>query len=169
MGADLSGLELRCLAHYMNDKAYTNEILSGDIHTTNQLASGLRTRAEAKTFIYGFLYGGGDELIGKIVGGGKKEGRAVKQQFLDNTPALKILRVRVEKASERGYLKALDGRKIWVRSTHSALNFLLQSAGAMNAVGGFQDNGTPGVDGSFDDKDGNTITVSGGIITDLGV
>ena len=60
VGMDASGLELRMLAHYMNDGGYTNEILTGDIHTANQLAAGLATRDQAKTFIYAFLYGGGD-------------------------------------------------------------------------------------------------------------
>jgi DNA polymerase-1 len=69
VGMDASGLELRMLAHYMNDKDYTNEILTGDIHTANQLASGLETRDQAKTFIYAFLYGAGDSKIGSIVGG----------------------------------------------------------------------------------------------------
>ena len=133
VGADLSGLELRCLAHYMNDKEYTNEILNGDIHVANQKAAGLATRNEAKTFIYAFLYGGGDELIGKIVGGGSKEGKKIKKSFLDGTPALKTLRRLVEQASSRGYVKGLDGRRIYVRSTHSALNFLLQSAGSIIA------------------------------------
>jgi DNA polymerase I-like protein with 3'-5' exonuclease and polymerase domains len=72
-------------------------------------------------------------LIGKIVGGGKKEGRKIKKKFLDNTPALKKLRRLVEQASERGYIKALDGRHIRIRSSHSALNFLLQSAGSIIA------------------------------------
>jgi DNA polymerase I-like protein with 3'-5' exonuclease and polymerase domains len=133
VGADLSGLELRCLAHYMNDPYYTKEILEGDIHTKNQESAGLGTRAEAKRFIYAYLYGGGDELIGDIVGGGKKEGRAIKETFLANTPALAILRQRVERASNKGWLKALDGRRISVRSSHSALNFLLQSAGSIIA------------------------------------
>jgi len=133
VGADLSGLELRCLAHYMNDPDYTNEILTGDIHTKNQESAGLGTRNEAKRFIYAYLYGGGDDLIGKIVGGGKKEGRKIKKKFLDNTPALKKLRKMVEQASERGYIKALDGRHIRIRSSHSALNFLLQSAGSIIA------------------------------------
>lgn len=146
VGADLSGLELRCLAHYMGDKDYINEILSGDIHATNGISAGLidsrweigsakwkQGRDEAKRFIYAFLYGGGDELIGKIVGGGKNEGSKIKKSFLDNTPALKKLRRLVEQASSRGYIKALDDRRIYVRSTHSALNFLLQSAGSIIA------------------------------------
>jgi len=133
VGADLSGLELRCLAHYMKDEDYTNEILTGDIHTKNQQSAGLSTRDEAKRFIYAYLYGGGDKLIGTIVGGGYKEGKKIKDKFLRNTPSLKILRLQVEKASGKGYLKGLDNRRIMVRSEHSALNFLLQSAGAIIA------------------------------------
>jgi len=133
VGADLSGLELRCLAHYMKDEDYTNEILTGDIHTKNQQSAGLSTRDEAKRFIYAYLYGGGDKLIGTIVGGGYKEGKKIKDKFLRNTPSLKILRLQVEKASGKGYLKGLDNRRILVRSEHSALNFLLQSAGAIIA------------------------------------
>jgi DNA polymerase I-like protein with 3'-5' exonuclease and polymerase domains len=133
VGADLSGLELRCLAHYMKDEDYINEILTGDIHTKNQKSAGLKTRSEAKRFIYAYLYGGGDKLIGNIVGGSTQVGRRIKKKFLDNTPALRELRRLVEKAADRGYLKGLDGRKILVVSKHSALNFLLQSAGAVVA------------------------------------
>ena len=133
VGADLAGLELRCLAHYMDDADYTNTILTGDIHTTNQKSAGLATRNEAKRFIYAYLYGGGDALIGGIVGGDKKEGKEIKNAFLENTPALAVLRSRVEKASNKGYLKSIDGRRIAVRSSHSALNFLLQSAGSIIA------------------------------------
>ena len=131
VGMDASGLELRMLAHYMNDYDYTEEVISGDIHTANQKSAGLATRDQAKTFIYAFLYGAGDEKIGTIVGGGKGTGRTVKKKFLDNTPALKSLRERVTTASKRGYLVGIDGRRIWVRSEHSALNTLLQGAGAI--------------------------------------
>jgi len=131
VGMDASGLELRMLAHYMNDYDYTEEVISGDIHTANQKSAGLATRDQAKTFIYAFLYGAGDEKIGTIVGGGRKVGKNVKKQFLDNTPALKSLRERVTTASKRGYLIGIDGRRIWVRSEHSALNTLLQGAGAI--------------------------------------
>jgi DNA polymerase I-like protein with 3'-5' exonuclease and polymerase domains len=131
VGADLSGLELRCLAHYMRDENYTQEILTGDIHTANQKSAGLDTRDKAKTFIYAFLYGAGDKKIGSIAGGGIEEGKVLKKNFLDNTPALKVLRERVGKASDKGYLKALDGRHVRVRSEHASLNFLLQSAGAI--------------------------------------
>ena len=131
VGMDASGLELRMLAHYMNDEGYTHEILNGDIHTANQLAAGLPTRDQAKTFIYAFLYGAGDAKIGSIVGGSSADGRRLKAKFLSNTPALGKLRGRVSTASGRGYLLGLDGRRVAVRSEHAALNSLLQSAGAI--------------------------------------
>lgn len=131
VGADASGLELRMLAHYMDDADYTNEILTGDIHTANQKAAGLATRDQAKTFIYAFLYGAGDAKIGSVVGSTSGAGRALKQRFLENTPALAELRQKVAKDCESGFLDGLDGRKIRVRSAHAALNTLLQGAGAI--------------------------------------
>lgn len=162
VGADLSGLELRCLAHFMaiyDDGAYIRELLEGDIHTANQLAAGLPTRDNAKTFIYGFLYGAGPEKIGQIVGKGAAEGKKLIASFLDKTPALKKLRAKIERVASpwryvkvpytkrdgstgfkskrepnpnyRGYLKGLDGRILPIRSAHAALNTLLQSAGAL--------------------------------------
>ena len=131
VGCDASGLELRMLAHYMNDDKYTNEILTGDIHTANQKSAGLQTRDQAKTFIYAFLYGAGDAKIGEVSGGGAGHGRRLKKNFLDNTPALKLLREKVTQSSEKGWVTGLDGRKLHIRSQHSALNTLLQSAGAV--------------------------------------
>jgi len=132
VGIDASGLELRMLAHYMKDDAYTSEVVSGDIHTANQKAAGLETRNQAKTFIYAFLYGAGDAKIGTVVGAGAKEGKELKSRFLKNTPSLEELRKNVSQiAANKGTLPGLDGRRVQVRSDHAALNTLLQSAGAI--------------------------------------
>jgi DNA polymerase-1 len=134
VGVDVSGLELRCLAHYMarfDGGAYGEAVVNGDIHTTNQKAAGLAERSQAKTFIYGFLYGAGVGKLGEIVGKGGKEGTILKKRFLAKLPALATLIERVQKAAERGYIVGLDGRHLKVRSPHSALNVLLQSAGAL--------------------------------------
>ncbi len=145
-GVDASGLELRCLAHFMypyDNGAYAHEILNGDIHTANQLAAGLPERNQAKTFIYAFLYGAGDAKIGKIVHGDAKDGKRLKREFLSKTPAIADLKAAITNALvaeefrgrvtrwKRRYLKGLDGRPLHVRSIHSALNLLLQSAGAL--------------------------------------
>jgi DNA polymerase I-like protein with 3'-5' exonuclease and polymerase domains len=133
VGSDLSGIELRCLAHYMKDAAYTKELLEGDIHTANQEAAGLPTRNNAKTFIYAFLYGAGEAKLGSIVGGSSKEGAKLKQRFFRKIPAMKRLIDKVKQLSTKGYVPAMDGRRIQVKSEHSALNMLLQSAGAIVA------------------------------------
>jgi len=132
VGIDASGLELRMLAHYMNDNVYTHEVVSGDIHTANQTAAGLQTRNQAKTFIYAFLYGAGSTKIGSIVGGSAKEGQQLIDNFLRNTPKLKELREKVARIySQKGRVQGIDGRQILVRSEHSSLNTLLQGAGAI--------------------------------------
>jgi DNA polymerase I-like protein with 3'-5' exonuclease and polymerase domains len=131
VGIDASGLELRMLAHYMNDEGYTNEILNGDIHTTNQKLAGLESRNQAKTFIYALLYGAGDAKLGSVAKQGKARGRELRNAFLDSLPSFKSLVQRVQRESKKGFLKGLDGRKVAVRSEHAALNTLLQSAGAI--------------------------------------
>jgi len=132
VGIDASGLELRMLAHYMKDDAYIYEVTQGDIHTANQKAAGLETRAQAKTFIYAFLYGAGASKIGKVVGAGAKEGQRLIDSFLENTPKLRALRENVAKVCKSsGSLPGLDGRRLHVRSDHAAVNTLLQGAGAI--------------------------------------
>ena len=137
VGCDASGLELRMLAHYMKDNDYVETVVNGssklgtDVHTKNQKAAGLQTRDQAKTFIYGFLYGAGPAKIGQIVGGNAKVGKSLIDSFLAATPALAALRENVSKVASKGFVPGLDGRKIWVRSEHAALNSLLQGAGAV--------------------------------------
>jgi DNA polymerase-1 len=137
VGCDASGLELRMLAHYMKDDDYVKTVTEGsskdgtDVHTVNQKAAGLQTRDQAKTFIYAFLYGAGPAKIGSIVGGSATAGQKLINAFLKGTPALQRLRDKVSVYASKGYVPGLDGRKIWVRSEHAALNSLLQGAGAI--------------------------------------
>ena len=131
VGIDASGLELRMLAHYMNDEEYINDVINGDIHQINQRLAGIQSRDKAKTFIYAFIYGAGDERLGKVVGGGRANGKRLKDRFLRNLPSLKTLTKRVQQASKRGFLKGIDGRRIYIRSEHASLNSLLQGGGAI--------------------------------------
>ena len=130
VGVDASGLELRMLAHYMNDKDYTHEVVNGDIHTANQTAAGLESRDKAKTFIYAFIYGAGSKKIGSIIGGSERDGERAKEKFLRATPSLRSLREKVERVAQRRWVRGLDQRKIIIRYPHAALNTLLQGAGA---------------------------------------
>ena len=135
VGADAAGLELRCLAHYLyqwDQGMYAKVIVADDIHTANQRAAGLETRDQAKTFIYAFLYGAGDAKIGSIVGGSSREGKKLKADFMRRIPAIgKLNDVVQQHVQKTNTLKGLDGRILPCRSPHSALNLLLQSAGAI--------------------------------------
>lgn len=138
VGYDGAGLELRMLAHYVNDPEYTRQILEGDIHSYNQSLAGLPNRDAAKTFIYAFLYGAGDQKIGDIIQGTREDGKKIKDRFFESLPMLKDLIDRVKLDAEKGYVLGLDGRKLRLRKdgrgrpmTHKALNLLLQGAGAV--------------------------------------
>jgi DNA polymerase I len=137
VGCDAASLELRMFAHYLKNDEYAKTITEGtqelgtDIHTKNQKAAGLNTRAQAKTFLYAWLYGAGATKIGSIVGGSAKEGQVLIDSFLRNTPGLQALRSTVNDIAAKGHLPGLDGRRVFVRSQHSALNTLLQGAGAI--------------------------------------
>jgi DNA polymerase I-like protein with 3'-5' exonuclease and polymerase domains len=135
VGCDMAGLELRMLAHYMakyDNGEYGDIILNGDIHTYNQEAAGLPTRNQAKTFIYGFLYGAGVGKIGEIIGKGAKEGTILKDKFLKDIPAIaELSKDLISKVDKTGAFNAIDGHVAHVRSSHSALNVLLQGAGAI--------------------------------------
>ncbi|UMO76464.1 DNA polymerase I [Pseudomonas phage BroderSalsa] len=138
VGYDGAGLELRMFAHYVNDPAYTLIVTEGDIHTANQVAAGLPTRDNAKTFIYAFLYGAGDAKLGSIIGGTSKDGAAIRAAFLAAYPTLAKLIEATKELAAKGYLIGLDGRKLIMRrsedgnvAVHKALNTLLQAAGAV--------------------------------------
>lgn len=154
VGCDASGLELRMLAHFMaryDGGKYAKVVVEGDVHWENTQAMGLvpkgtvrnkdeetaqgkehkRVRDMAKTFIYAYLYGAGDAKIGSIVSKGADAGKQLKERFTKNLPALAALKEAVEAASKKGFILGLDKRKLHIRSAHSALNTLLQSAGAL--------------------------------------
>jgi hypothetical protein len=135
VGIDASGLEARMLASRMakyDQGAYAKIILEGDIHSENQHAAGLPTRNDAKTFFYGFLYGAGNEKIGKIIGKNADAGARLKKKFLSRLPALrKVIEDVKAHVDKTGKVKLLDGRLVPCRSQHAALNVQLQGDGAI--------------------------------------
>jgi len=133
VGADLSGIELRCLAHFLQDGGnYADIIMQGDIHQANADMAGI-TRDQAKTMIYALCYSAGDTRLGEILGKGAKEGRQLRDNFFQANPAFPELLNQLKRVVEaRGHLFGLDGRKLAVRG-HAHLNVLLQSAGALIA------------------------------------
>jgi DNA polymerase I len=157
VGIDADALELRCLAGRMkkyDGGAYIKTVLEGnkadgtDMHSVNMRALLFDARDPAKTWFYAFIYGSGNENLGHIAGVFgplKKDGRGNlvdfkarnrgakdRKNFLENLPALgKLIEKVGEAADERGFITALDGRRIPIRSKHAALNTLLQSDGAI--------------------------------------
>ena len=130
VGADLSGIELRCFAHYLNDEGYINEIVNGDVHTRNQHLFGVATRDLAKTVLYAGLYGASPTKLAAIVGGNSGDGVRLREGF-NKIPGYTSLVTKVDRLSSKGWLPGLDGRRLVVRSQHAALNLLLQGAGAI--------------------------------------
>lgn len=146
VGCDASGLELRILAHYLApyDKgAYAYEVINGDVHTHNQRIMGLNTRDGAKTMIYALIYGAGNHKLGSVYNNDAevftssdhetiKRGKAVRDNVLTGLAGYEKLIDTIAKAySTRGNLKGIDGRPLHPRSDYSALNLLIQSAGAI--------------------------------------
>ena len=140
VGADLEGLELRALGHYLSrfdEGAFADVVLNGDIHQQNADRVGC-TRKEVKTLTYAFIYGAGDQKLGhslhpELSDAQKKQlGQELRRKFLDAIPGLEPLIDAVkEKVRGSGRLRGLDGRPIFCRAEHAALNYLLQSAGAI--------------------------------------
>jgi len=142
VGCDLASAQLRLLAAAMGDPSYVETVITGkeedgtDVHTVNQRAAGLKDRSQAKTFIYGFLFGASVAKLGTIVGGKAKEGTILKTKFLRTFPLLKALQIRlIEEFHKSGkkFITAQDGRKIQVDSEHKLLNYLLQGNEAILA------------------------------------
>jgi DNA polymerase I-like protein with 3'-5' exonuclease and polymerase domains len=181
VGADMQGLELRGLAHYLSyydGGAYGKTVLEGDVHWTNAEAMGLvapgTTRDKhnqlhtivredgSKRFIYAYVYGAGDEMCGSIIyetlvnaknnagdegaalyreffGEGavdgdklKSVGRKIRKTFAKRITGFGTLQRDIAARVEaKGYIKGLDGRLTPIRASHSALNFLIQGAGAI--------------------------------------
>ena len=132
VGTDLSGIELRCLAHYMQDPEWQEELLNGDIHQKNADAAGI-DRPTAKTMVYALLYGCGIGKLSTILDTNQRQAKRTLDNFYRNTPKLKQLMEKVQKVANKGYVPGLDGRRILVRSEHAALNTLLQGCGAIIA------------------------------------
>lgn len=138
VGCDAASCQLRMLCHYMQDEDYTFAVVNGkkedgtDIHTVNMRIAGCASRGAAKTLIYAILFGAGDAKLAAQLGCSKKEASAMRKRFMNNLPKLKALVDGLKKAwKRRGYLVGLDGRKIFVRSEHMLLVYLLQSAEAI--------------------------------------
>lgn len=154
IGADADGLELRCLAEFLypyDGGRYARAVLYGnkdegtDAHSLTLKALGnlCDTRDRAKTFFYALIYGAGDWKLGAILSGkawqkNVKIGREARRRVEKGITGLgKLKEDVIKKIKERKrkykrmWVNGIDGRKVYVRTEHAALNTLLQSAGAI--------------------------------------
>ena len=141
VAADLSGIELRMLAHYLgrfDGGRYAKVLVEGDIHQENADKIGI-SRKQVKTVTYCFLYGGGDVKLGHSYdkqlseNKARKKGKEIREAYIAAIPGLKELLEAVHKASEKGYVLGIDKRRILVDSKHKSLNYLLQGSSAILA------------------------------------
>jgi DNA polymerase-1 len=139
IGADASGLELRCLAHYLNKPKITELICDPEQDFHQFCADGLgMDRDCSKTTEYAWLYGSGDLNLGRTarlskIGdwfGTAEEGKMIRARLLDTLDAKELID-KVSYQANNGFITGLDGRRIPIRSDHAALNTLLQSCGAI--------------------------------------
>lgn len=140
IGVDAEGIQLRILAHYMNDKRFISSVTEGrkedgtDPHTLNKLALGdvCKSRDDAKTFIYAFLLGAGVGKIASILGCSLEEARIARDNFIAAYPGLALLKEHIIPADARaGYFKGLDGRFVKCDSEHLMLAGYLQNGEAI--------------------------------------
>ena len=138
VGADLAGIELRMLAHYLgryDGGRYADILLNGDIHQVNADKIGI-SRRQVKTVSYAYLYGAGNLKLGLSYdpqlseSKAAKKGKEIREAFVAAIDGLADLQKAVTTKATNGYLLAIDGRRVLVDSPHKALNYLLQcSAG----------------------------------------
>ena len=138
VGADLSGIELRMLAHYLgryDGGRYADILLNDDIHQVNADKIGI-TRRQVKTVTYAFLYGAGNEKLGMSYDNAlqpkeaRKKGSEIREAYVAAIEGLSDLLGAVANKAANGHIMACDGRRVLVDSPHKGLNYLLQcSAG----------------------------------------
>lgn len=141
MGADQKGIELRALGHFMaefDDGDYAKLVVDSDPHDLHTAALELQSRDTAKTFIYALIYGAQDFKLGTVIDPAlamkpqeaKRVGAEMRRRLMTRIPALGQVVKNIQRQAKSGMLDALDGRKLFVRAQHAALNTLLQGAGA---------------------------------------
>ena len=137
VGVDAEGIQLRVLAHYMEDEGFTKALVSGekekgtDVHSLNRSKLGThicKSRDAAKTFIYSWVLGASAPKTAKVLECSVGEAVVARQNFLDGYPGLKKVREEIIPADvKRSYFIGFDGRKVICDSAHKMLAGYLQN------------------------------------------
>lgn len=143
VGFDASGLELRMFAEYLNDPVATALYTEGDPHMFNTRLLNEPDEYRdtvVKNVIYCMLYGGQDLKLGKTAKPGmtnsaeaRAHGKWVRDKLETGIPGFKQLTAKVQDEFKHtgGLIKTIDGGFVRCHGAHAALNYLLQSAGAI--------------------------------------
>lgn len=131
VGYDAAQLEIRILAHYINDENYTREIIEGDPHEFAARAGGLPDRELGKVLNYATIFRAGDKRLGNLIGGGRREGNAIRKRLYAAIPGIERFFKRVDASTAKGWVRGLDGRKLWLRDPYRAPNSIIQGGGAI--------------------------------------
>ena len=136
VGIDLSGIEARMLGHfctpYDGGAEFAKLITTGDWHSANAALWGC-SRNDAKTFLYALMYGAGPLKLGNILGESKASGKRKKEAFFRAYGPYDDLTKALEKAVDEndGFIRGLDGRRLYVRAKKDALSTCLQGNAAI--------------------------------------
>lgn len=140
-GTDMVNIQARCggiAAYPYDDGEYAQRLLAGDFHTRNATAlsqaSGLEiTRQKAKGIGFALMFGAQTRKIATMLGCSLDLAEVLIDTFWKETPGLGALHQKcTDDARGKGWLAGLDGRKIYVRSPHSAMNALFQNMEAVS-------------------------------------
>lgn len=132
VGYDSKSCQLRILGHYMKDEGYNEAVTTGDPHQRTADLGGIANRDIAKNAIYALIFGAGDAKLAQTAGfKTAREGKKLRAQLLKGMPKLGKLMDDVARASRKGWLRGLDGRKLTIRGEHAALNLLIQGGEAV--------------------------------------
>jgi hypothetical protein len=141
-GFDYSSLENRVQGGYVRKYEGGEELAKmllaekpNDLHSINAQKLNI-SRSDAKSFGYAILYGASVNKLSKMLNISMEKAKELFDGFWEAVPALKQLKEKVIEFWEgtgKSYIRGIDGRKIFIRSPHSTLNFLFQSGGVICA------------------------------------
>lgn len=140
LGFDFSSLEARIMGNfvwnYEGGKELAQMFLAekpNDWHTVTSIILNL-SRTDTKSVNYAAIYGASAKKIQQMLGVSFERAEEILNGVWDNAPALTALKKHTENFWEQnGHIIGIDGRIIKVRSKHSILNTLFQSAGVICA------------------------------------
>ena len=144
VGVDSKSNQHRGLCFLLGDEDYTKEVVSEDSHAKNRgrldsfldpetfQGSDDERRSIAKAFFYAYIFGAGNVKVANMITEGRnrnpKLGAMIKEEFTKSIPNLKKLKDKLGNFhASHGYIVGPHGIKIYSKSNHTLLCYLLQA------------------------------------------